>query len=84
MSKSKPPPPPSLLDLYSKCAHTQELRALYGTYVDLVTAQAIGLSHLRQLDIETPYDGIIVPMEAIEHFAVNHLQRAIEESERAE
>ena len=77
---SKPPPPPSLLDLYSRCAHTRNLRALYGTYVDLVTAQAIGLSHLRQLDLETPYDGLVIPMEAIEGFAVNHLQRAIEDS----
>lgn len=72
--------PASLLDLYSKCTQTRHLRALYGTYIDLVSAQAIALSHVRQLDQETPLDGLVILLEQIEHFAVTHLQRAIEES----
>jgi hypothetical protein len=74
-------PPPSLLDLYTECAHTRSLRSLYGAYVDMVTAQALALAHLRQLDHTTPLDGLVTLLNMIEGFAVTHLQRAIEESE---
>mgnify|MGYP003402705177 CR=1 FL=1 len=84
MSKSKPPPPPGLLDLYSRCSASVRLRAMYAAYVEMVTAHAISLSHLRQLDTETPFDGLIIHLEAIESFAVVHLQRAIEAWENDE
>jgi hypothetical protein len=47
----------------------------------MTTAQALALSHLRQLDSTTPLDGLVTLLELIESFAVTHLQRAIEDSE---
>ena len=83
MAPTKAVPPRSLLDLYSQCSKTPALRSLYGAYADLVTAQALALAHVRHLDRNTPLDGLVVLLELVEGFAVNHLERAIEESEVA-
>lgn len=70
-----------LLDLYSQCASSRDLRALYGVYGDLLSAQATALIHLRQLGHGAAVGALAGLLEAAEAFAVHHLKSEIAKSE---
>ena len=69
--------PTSLLELYSRCSGSDELRRLFGTYADLTRAQNIAFSHLQLLGYGTMLSPLADHLAAVEEFAVNHLKLAI-------
>lgn len=72
-----------LLDLYTKCSGSIELRTAYGVFVDLLMQQGVALAHLRSLHADKAMlDRLVKNMMATEAVAVEYMQSLIAEHEQ--